>query len=101
MLLACCLVLVQCAVALTVKQPVMWLLAVADICLAAGLWRGVGWVRWVAFARCAGLLVTVGALKLTGARFGVSWPPLLVAVLGSVVPWLPSSRRWFGRKGAS
>jgi len=97
-LLAFCLVLVQLAVAVSGKHPMLWVLALLDFGLAAGLWRGVAWVRWVTLLRCGALLALLAFLAISGAKIGFSWPPVAVAVYGAVVLWLPSSRQWFGRK---
>ena len=96
-MLAFCLVLVQLAVAVAGRHPVLWVLATIDFGLAFGLWRAIAWVRWATFVRCAALLILFAVLASTGGKVGFSWPPVAVAVFGAVVLWLPSSRRWFQR----
>ncbi len=98
MLLAFCLVLVQLAVAISGRHPLLWVLALVDFGLAAGLWRGIPWVRWATLVRCGALLALLAFLAGSGAKIGFSWPPVAVATYGFVILWLPSSRQWFGRR---
>lgn len=97
-LLAFCLVLVQLAVAISGKHPMLWVLALIDFGLAAGLWRGIAWIRWATMVRCGALLALLAFFAGSGAKIGLSWPPVAVAAYGIGVLWLPSSRQWFTRK---
>ena len=99
LLLACCMVLVQGAVAITVRHPAAWTLAIVDLGLAIGLLARRRWARWATVVRCAALLLaTLTGLGMARSR-RVAWPPVLVAVYGVV--WLvsPAGGRWFLRPG--
>ncbi|MFM7321149.1 MAG: hypothetical protein ACKO5K_06450 [Armatimonadota bacterium] len=97
LLLACCMVLVQVAVAMSVRQPLAWGLAAVDCGLAAGLLARQPWARWATGARCAVLLgTTVAGITLSSSR-RVAWPPVAVAIYA--IAWLaqPAAGRWFRR----
>ena len=99
LLLACCLALVQAAVAVTERQPLAWGLAAVDLGLAAGLWGLRPWARWATLARCVLLLGLLAARAATAGVGDVAWPPVAVALFGVVYLALPATGRAFGRGG--
>lgn len=97
LLLGCCLVLVQVAVAMTVRHPLAWGLALLDCALAAGLLARQPWARWLVGFRCAALLgTTVAGMAVSSSR-RVAWPPVAVSIYA--IAWLatPAAGRWFRR----